>query len=241
MVDSFAGGQLMGCRVCMEDYYVLYPCRAGGLFAAVYDGHRSDEVSRRLSRDFHLSFDKRLDELGAADLALRETYAEFDRILADSDAGSTAVTIHVDRDVLTWAHVGDCRALLVSSRLRPLTRDHRLNDPAELKRVVSLGAEIDPPYVMKGLNGLMPTRSFGDAEFRSIGITAKPDIGSLDLTPSDHWIVLGSDGLFDVIDEKEFPVVLAAKSEAKSAVDSILDKIRPRDPGDNVTAVVIRI
>jgi serine/threonine protein phosphatase PrpC len=105
---------------------------------------------------------------------------------------------------LTVSNVGDSRALIVShDQVTQLSEDHRLENPKERKRVLQAGARIDYPYVMRGMKGLMPTRSLGDSQFEDVGIISVPFTADYLVEERDIYLLVGCDGLFDVMRNEE--------------------------------------
>ncbi len=47
--------------------------------------------------------------------------------------------------------------------------------------------------------GLAMTRSFGDGMAARVGVSAIPELGEIELTPFDKFIVLASDGVWEFL------------------------------------------
>lgn len=47
------------------------------------------------------------------------------------------------------------------------------------------------------------TRALGDADVKGDGVTPDPEVTEFTLTPSDEYVVMACDGLWDVIDAHE--------------------------------------
>ena len=106
-----------------------------------------------------------------------------------------------------------------------------------------------------GAVGLMLTRSLGDMEMHEYGVSAEPQISSHTMRPGvDEILLLGSDGVFDAMDNPE-SLQLAGSAAAKAAGGSSADAGAlaaagavvataadwwKRHPGsDNITAIVV--
>jgi serine/threonine protein phosphatase PrpC len=62
----------------------------------------------------------------------------------------------------------------------------------------------------KPVPGLAMTRSIGDMAASSVGVTAEPEIKVFpNLTPSDKFIVIASDGIWDRLSNDEIMMVIA--------------------------------
>ena len=50
---------------------------------------------------------------------------------------------------------------------------------------------------------LAVSRAFGDAHLKPYGVSSTPELSAISLTPRDAFLVLASDGLWDVVDEQQ--------------------------------------
>lgn len=130
-------------------------------------------------------------------------------------SGATGVVVMRIGQSLYAAHCGDSRAVMCRSGepLR-LTEDHKPNLPRERKRVESVGGRVDfarcwrvivDPGDGRPASGLAVSRSFGDPDFKEPLnlITATPDVMREQLEYEDSFFILASDGLWDVMTDKE--------------------------------------
>jgi len=125
--------------------------------------------------------------------------------LLDSDlTGSTAcmalLRSETGRKVLYVANVGDTRAVLMSgaSLAERLSYDHKSTDKIEAQRVKNEGGIIMDDRVG---GSLAITRAFGDHALKKEGVTARPSIKKHILRPSDKYLVIASDGIWDVLED----------------------------------------
>ena len=177
--------------------------------------------------------------------------------------GATGVAVLRVGRTLYAAHCGDSRAVMcrAGEPLR-LTEDHKPNLPRERKRVEDLGGRVDfarcwrvivDPGDGRPASGLAVSRSFGDPDFKEPLhlVTATPDVMSERLTPEDSFVILASDGLWDVLSDKEACRVVAAKLGAEEPFDeqaarmaatvaaqALVDAALDAGTMDNITAVV---
>jgi len=136
---------------------------------------------------------------------------------------------HTNRDVKqsndnmqnTWtiyaANAGDARIVLGhGGKAHRITKDHRTDDPDEVRRIEECGG-----FIFKGrvLGILAVTRSLGDHCMKEY-VIAKPYTSetSIDIRPETDisFIILACDGLWDVIKDQE-------------AVDFVVDRIREKE------------
>lgn len=84
-----------------------------------------------------------------------------------------------------------------------LTTSHRASNAEERERVLARGGDV--PECSKGecarVNGLIEvTRSLGDRWLKPV-LDCTPEVVARDLTSDDAFLVIGSDGLFDSVDD----------------------------------------
>ncbi|KAG2486043.1 hypothetical protein HYH03_015250 [Edaphochlamys debaryana] len=153
--------------------------------------------------------------------ALRKVFRRLDdAILAEARSdgardGATALLVLRLSDTLYAAHAGDSRAVLSrrGEALR-LTEDHKPHLPLERQRVEAAGGRVDfqrcwrvivEPREGRLGSGLAVSRSLGDLDFKEPRrfVECEPDVRRLVPGPGDNLIVLGSDGLWDVMNDQE--------------------------------------
>ncbi|TLZ52502.1 MAG: protein serine/threonine phosphatase 2C family protein [Methanobacteriota archaeon] len=243
MVDV-AVAQAQGPRDHMEDFVRFEQGFLGHeerLYVGVFDGHGGDAVSRAAASQFHKVLAAELDRGGSEREAIGRAFRTFDDSVAEETGGAVAAVVLLDKDAAWVANVGDVTVLLVSRHEeRILTADHRLTNETEYARVKSAGAIVRFPYAfLPGGEGLMPTRSLGDREFRAIGILAVPEIASVRLSADDIWLVAGTDGVFDPLEPAAVARLARAATTARLAAERIL-KAALAAGDDNVSVVAIR-
>ncbi|CAI7841709.1 unnamed protein product [Closterium sp. NIES-54] len=188
-------------------------------------------------------------------------------------SGSTAVVAALLGRRLVVASIGDSRAVLAyrckaghaapgtapainGMQCKPLTNDHKCSVASERKRIEQAGGRVQAsehePWTPRiwlpreRSPGLVPSRAFGDFVVKDYGVIAEPDILIRHLTSEDEFIILASDGLWDVMTPQEaMSAVLAAPtrqtaarhliSHARSLWAAKHQSVRP----DDCTAVVL--
>lgn len=98
--------------------------------------------------------------------------------------------------------------------------------------------------------GLALTRSLGDSAAGHIGVIAEPDVKRVDLTPSDRFVIVASDGIWDKLSNSEavsFVGTLMSERTPEQAARMLVKKAYSRWGGeaarymDDLTAVVVYI
>lgn len=172
-------------------------------------------------------------------------------------SGSTMVAVLFDSKVLHCANVGDSRGIIgklleISQQWTPvpLSRDHRPHVPEERSRILRQKGIVAHNRVWlpnTNIGGLAVARAFGDALCRGIGVTAEPEVLKYTLRHTDKFLVLGSDGLFEVMDNQQVvdlivPFYIA--NDVDGAVQQLVRVARARWVGhrtgtDDITCIVV--
>ncbi|MBI4178923.1 protein serine/threonine phosphatase 2C family protein [bacterium] len=233
--------QRIGGRLQMEDRHVILPREGLGLFAAVVDGHGGVAVADRVVSELPALFLGDVARGLSAEDAFMLAFGKMELACQAEDAGATAVCAFVAGDLLTVANCGDSPCLAVGGAAETLSALHRLTDPNERARILAAGGRVADPYFFVGNKGIIPTRSFGDGTMRRAGLTARPHIRSRRIESGDRYVLLASDGLFDVLSAGDIFSILDSNSAADYAVRALLDEAEVRKVKDNVTVAVIQL
>jgi serine/threonine protein phosphatase PrpC len=154
------------------------------------------------------------------------------------------------------ANIGDSRAVLCRNDTAwELTRDHKPNDPTEQARIEALGGKVvwcgdldkeGEPILESGVyrvNGnLALSRAVGDRSERP-HVTAEPEIIAVPLQEDDDFIIIASDGLWDVFESNEAVDLVQRLIQQGLPRDQVAswmveESIR-RGTYDNVTVVIL--
>lgn len=230
-----------GRRWSMEDRYTLISDFGGRgwIFGGVFDGHRGSTAAEYAARHLHQHFLQSLQSAEEPQTAWRQAYASLDAELAAEESGCTAASFCILSTAITAANCGDSRLLLVQKdAVVQLSEDHRLDNEAEWERIQEAGARISYPYVMAGFQGLMPTRSLGDASFRETGIIAQPFTLTRPLEAEDRFLIAGCDGLFDQVDNETVGAIARSSLDAEDLVQTLKREVLDKRLGsDNLTII----
>ncbi|KAL8233198.1 hypothetical protein R6Q57_002976 [Mikania cordata] len=154
-------------------------------------------------------------------------------------SGTTAVTLIKQGQDLVVGNVGDSRAILCTKDKNnflvavQLTVDLKPNLPAEAERirkcrgrVFALQDEPDVTRVWLPNNdspGLAMARAFGDFCLKDFGLISVPDIFYRRLTENDQFVVLASDGIWDVLTNKEVVDIVASAASRSCAARAVVE------------------
>lgn len=144
------------------------------------------------------------------------------------------------------ANTGDCRAVLCrKGEAIDMSQDHRPNYASERRRVEELGGYIDDGY----LNGVLSvTRALGDWDMKlprgsASPLIADPEFRQVDLTEDDEFLIMGCDGIWDVMSSQQ-AVSLVRRGlrrhddPEQCAKDLVMEALR-LNTFDNLTVIVV--
>ena len=151
----------------------------------------------------------------AVTAALEDAFDQIDREILSKDEfeyqGSTAVAVllHEASDgqrTLISANIGDSRGVLSrGGRAVDLTRDHKPNDDKEKARILAMGEKIEWDHYCKvhRVRNLSLSRAVGD-RFAKPAVSGEVEIQRFPVNDrKDEFILLASDGLWDVMSSQE--------------------------------------
>ena len=140
---------------------------------------------------------------------------------------------------LICANVGDSRAVLVSNtNVKRMTKDHKGSDLEEIKRVQNSGGSI----VFGRVQGeLIVTRAFGDHRLKSYGVSNIPYISLHEISNNDKYLVMASDGIWDVIEDDEI-FGYAKNCKNSEELSKYISKMAlAKGTRDNISCVVVKL
>lgn len=206
----------------------------------------SEETPDEDSRTFQdLEINKNSEKLQALKDLFLKAFKVMDRELrmhANIDcfcSGTTAVTLIKQGQDLIIGNVGDSRAILCTRDKKDsliavqLTVDLKPNLPAEAERIRKCKGRVfalqDEPEVTRvwlpnnDSPGLAMARAFGDFCLKDFGLISVPDIFYRRLTENDQFIVLATDGIWDVLTNKEVVDIVASAETRSLAARAVVE------------------
>eukprot|EP00879_Flechtneria_rotunda_P002827 GHRR01003040.1.p1 GENE.GHRR01003040.1~~GHRR01003040.1.p1 ORF type:complete len:500 (+),score=140.47 GHRR01003040.1:154-1653(+) len=232
-------------------------CKRAGFFA-VFDGHAGHEAAEYLEKhllSYVLSGNNevlRSDPLAALAAAVNQAEHEILSGFADTccNAGSTLLALLMVDDKLHIAHVGDCRAILGrGTEARQLTWDHKPACSYEQQRIQDddPAAEISSDGYMYG--ELAVARAIGSAHLKrdpsKRALIPRPDLISIELQREDDFVVLATDGLWDMVDNSEAVSVarrsLATARDPEAAARALVERAQRRSSQDNISVITLML
>ncbi|CAN6981397.1 hypothetical protein BRARA_I05360 [Brassica rapa] len=218
-----------GRRRDMEDMVAIHPSfvrkqtefsRARWHYFGVYDGHGCSHVASRCKERLHelvqeealsdkneewkkmmeRSFTRMDKEAVRWEETVMSANCKCELQTPNCDAvGSTAVVSVITPEKIIVANCGDSRAVLCrNGKPVPLSKDHKPDRPDELDRIQEAGGRViywDGPRV---LGVLATSRAIGDNYLKPY-VSSEPEVTVTDRTEEDEFMILASDGLWDVV------------------------------------------
>ena len=188
-----------------------------------------------IHKDVRLSVERPLPQSGetllkAIRLANRAVYSMAIDKPTLLGMGTTIVSLVLEGDLLSVAHVGDSRAYRLAARtIEPLTIDHSWI--AEIQQNQKISEEEAASVVGKNVI----TRALGVRD------TVEVDYRMVKAKPGDKFIIC-SDGLCGFADDDEiFSVVNRVRKDNEQIVQDLIQMANDRGGADNVTVAVLEI
>ncbi|KAJ7948970.1 putative Phosphatase 2C family protein [Quillaja saponaria] len=208
---GYGVSSVKGKKKFMEDGHKIVPCLEGNPkkgFFGVYDGHGGEKAADFVAENLHTNILEMMDckESKGKEEALRNGYLKTDEEFLKLGVGSGAccVTALIEGHEIVVSNLGDCRAVLCRGGVaESLTRDHRVEQEHERKRIEDKGGYVEFHRGGWRVHGILSvSRSIGDAHLKD-WVLAEPDTKILQLTPDMEFLVLATDGLWDEVDIQE--------------------------------------
>ena len=236
-------------------------------YYAVFDGHGGARAAQYAANNLHLNliydqcFPNNITE------ALRKAFVKTDKnfIARGYNDGSTAIVAVRENNTLYLANLGDSRAVLEENgKVGFATKDHKPNDPDERRRIEAAGGTVLDDkrggVVLNARGQLAMSRAFGNRNYKktvmssvkniiqnklTVGsiVSNEPTITCLQLTPQNTFLILASDGIWNVIENQE--AVALVKKELEQHLDpqkaskALVDEAFKRKSSDNITALIV--
>jgi serine/threonine protein phosphatase PrpC len=247
-----AGKTDVGCvRVTNEDNFGYDLGR--GVFV-VCDGmgrHASGEVASKLAVDSFLTYvrqhpqnaahgaDENATETALSEraLVLEEAIQVANRAICEaarkdeqhSGMGSTIVSVLIDQDLFSVAHVGDSRVYLIrDDSIQQLTQDHSV--VAHYTKLGLISAEEAKASRIQNVI----TQALGSED------AIAPDVDDL-VAISDDVLLLTTDGLTGALVDQEIMRTVNSAATLEEACEALIRSAKSAGGRDNITCVLVRV
>jgi len=233
----------------------------------------NDQIAKAVRKEVG-KLDKMIHK-GQVGLFFKKTFKSVEKKLHSAgiesyNSGTCCICMLIHKSKCYIINLGDSRAVLCRKRLNgdpqtiELSEDHKPTRPDERDRIIRSGGIIESVYYdgspigplrvwTKARDaGIAMTRSMGDDHGKPAGLISEPEIRTFDLQSNDQFIIMASDGLWDVMASEEAvefvlqhlkegkPKNLAARKLASEAKKrwAKMDESDPEPYCDDITVIV---
>jgi len=213
-------------------------------FYGVFDGHGGHSCSEYTAENLHKLILKQNYSIQPIP-SLKSGFKQLDHdwlSIAEKnnmDDGSTVISCLIVNGVIYVANVGDSRAVLSSNgKAIAMSRDHKPNREDEKSRIEKLGGRIIHYGTWRVEGVLAVTRAIGDRKLKTY-VTALPEITDRPIGESDEFLILASDGVWDVFKDQDAVDIVKSAGNVQSGAKKLTEASYHRGSMDNITSLVI--
>lgn len=233
-----------------EDRIVFHSGR--NIFAGVYDGHGGNLTSEFIKQNIVSIYSNVQGGSIPEKLELtyqgleKEFFNYFKRIQGRDSSGSTACTLLLTPNTIYLANTGDSRCIISESgKALQLTIDHKPTEKVEYDRIKTNKEDITYTGVYR-IGGLAVSRVIGDFYIKQKvkSVIYRPDIFMAKRNEYQDFIVLATDGLWDVMTNQEVVNFIHKQMKTTYDLDVISQRlvaysIRVKKTMDDVSVIII--
>lgn len=253
----------------MEDMSLVienYMNNKNYLYLSLFDGHGGSEIAKYCKDNLSIilsksmsSLNKVLDNINNVSFSERERQLigniflflksaflktdENSKILKNSNSGSTALLNFIVSDNgrrhLFTANLGDTSSYIINTHyIKKISTDHLCNIQSESIRILSSNGFI---YNNRVNGELIVTRAFGDHKLKAYGVIADPSIHHTLINDNDTWLVMGSDGVWDVVTESDLKEIFGNVKSSDEFTKALIKLALLKGSKDNISCVVVKL
>ncbi|KAF3596875.1 hypothetical protein DY000_02027782 [Brassica cretica] len=197
-------------------------------------------------------------------LAMDKRILKLKNTIDCSSSGTAAVFAVKHGNQVMVANLGDSRAIMIGTsengetEVVQLTSDLKPSVLSEAERirkrngrVLALEAE---PHILRvwlpheNRPGLAMSRAFGDFVLKSYGVIATPEVSTHQITSRDQFLLLASDGVWDVLSNEEVAKVVMNSANEAGAANAVTEAAAnawrqkyPTAKVDDITVVCLSV
>ncbi|TVU03227.1 hypothetical protein EJB05_51258 [Eragrostis curvula] len=239
---------LRGRRESMEDFYDIKSSKLDDKqinFFGVFDGHGGTHAAEYLKEHLFDNLLKHPAFVTDTKSAISETYKKTDSDFLDAETnslrqdGSTASTAVLVGNHLFVANVGDSRAVISKAgKAIPLSVDHKPNRSDEQKRIENAGGVVTWSGTWRVGGILAMSRAFGNRLLKKF-VVADPEIQEQKIDGELEFLILASDGLWDVVSNEHAVAFVKGEDGPEAAAQKLTEIALRRGSTDNITCIVV--
>eukprot|EP01018_Ginkgo_biloba_P030334 Gb_26830 [translate_table: standard] len=246
---SYGYASSPGKRSSMEDFYETQICEVDGQIVGlfgVFDGHGGARAAEYVKQNLFVNLISHPKFISDTKLAIADAYKQTDTDFLNAennqhrDAGSTASTAVLVGDRLLVANVGDSRAVICrAGKAVALSRDHKPNQTDERQRIEDAGGFVMWAGTWRVGGVLAVSRAFGDRLLKQY-VVAEPEIQEEIVNDNVEFLILASDGLWDVVSNQDAVAMIQSTEDPELAAKRLTEEAYRKGSADNITCVVVR-
>uniref|UniRef100_A0A0E0FPM0 protein-serine/threonine phosphatase n=2 Tax=Oryza TaxID=4527 RepID=A0A0E0FPM0_ORYNI len=175
-----------------------------------------------------------------------ETYRKTDSDFLDAETninredGSTASTAIFVGNHIYVANVGDSRTVMSKAgKAIALSSDHKPNRKDERKRIENAGGVVTWSGTWRVGGVLAMSRAFGN-RFLKRFVVAEPEVQEQEIDDDLEFLILASDGLWDVVSNEHAVAFVKAEEGPEAAARKLAEIAFARGSTDNITCIVVK-
>ena len=240
-------------------------------YFSIFDGHGGKEVASFLSLNFHRILVKEINYANLSNndeenistfiQVIKNSFQKIDEDILNNDnfsidVGSTATIILIyannnendeqknmkkgHRRTLICANIGDSNGFLINKKyIKLMTKGHKCDDMLEVKRIKEQGGIV---FQGRIFGKLILTRTLGDKEMKKYGVIPTPDFFVKKIEDDDLFFIIGSDGIWDVIEQEEvYRIGMEKGLSSEEFSKKLVNLAKERDTRDNASCIVIKL
>ncbi|KAF5900585.1 protein phosphatase 1A-like, partial [Clarias magur] len=164
-------------------------------------------------------------------------------------SGSTAAAVMISPQNIYFINCGDSRTFLCRNRQVVFyTEDHKPFNPREKERIQNAGGSV----TLQRINGsLAVSRALGDFTFKEVEwrtqteqlVSPEPEVYDLERSPSDEFLVVACDGVWDAISNEELCAFvhnrLSVCDDLREVCSQVIDLCLYKGSLDNMSIIII--
>ncbi|XP_019176596.1 PREDICTED: probable protein phosphatase 2C 59 [Ipomoea nil] len=246
---SYGYASCPGKRSSMEDFFETridgVDGEVVGLFG-VFDGHGGARAAEYVKQNLFSNLIRHPTFISDTKSAIADAYSHTDSEFLKSentqnkDAGSTASTAILVGDRLLVANVGDSRVVVCRGGTAiAVSRDHKPDQKDERQRIEDAGGFVMWAGTWRVGGVLAVSRAFGDRLLKQY-VVADPEIKEEKVDSSLEFLILASDGLWDVVTNEEAVSMVKPIPEPEEAAKRLMQEAYQRGSADNITIIIVR-
>lgn len=213
-------------------------------FFSIFDGHGGEDSAKYAKERIPELLAKNLITTSSATIekCIINSFIQVDNELKFYDSentGTTATVILIYERNLYLANVGDSKCVMVSdNEIKTLSYDHKCTDEKEIERVKKSKGKI----INNRINGqLALSRALGDYSLKRYGVISTPFTNKVEIEVKDKFIIIASDGVWDVTDENDINLIVNKSSLPYEICEFIIQHSILKGSRDNISCIVIKL